>query len=649
MNRTAAVNTMVDEQPDALSGEAHHIPEPEHAAHPQDPRILILGALGVVYGDIGTSPLYTLREIFVHGGIVPDSRSVLGALSLIFWTVLLVVTGKYIVFIMRADNKGEGGILALTALALRRRKQTRRSAVLLTLGVIGAALFYGDAVITPAISVLSAMEGLKIVAPGLEHWVIPLTLLMLVGLFLVQRFGTALVGKAFGPIMLVWFATLAALGVVQIVAHPGVLMAVSPHYAVDFLAHHGWVGFVVLGAVVLCVTGAEALYADMGHFGRTPIRIAWFGLVWPALLLNYFGQGGLLVTDPGAIENPFYLLAPDWLLAPLLLLATAATIIASQAVISGAYSLTHQAVRLGYLPRLEIRHTSAAEIGQVYVPLLNWLMLASIIILVLQFRSSSNLASAYGIAVTGTMMVTTILGYEVARRYSGMPPALVMALTSVSLVIDCAFFGSNLLKIAHGGWFPLAIAALVWFAMSTWIRGRAVLYDRRYSDALPVANLLERAEKLPVRAARTAVFLTRDLDTVPHALLHNLKHNMVLHERVVIMKVEVQDVPRVANKDRVAVERLGKGVFTVLVRFGYMEDPDVPAALEFCRRYGLAIDFMTVSYFLSRETVVRSAKSDLPRWREPLFIALHAIAGDATKFFNLPPGQVVEMGAQIEI
>ncbi|WP_246472593.1 potassium transporter Kup [Azospirillum tabaci] len=610
---------------------------------------LLLGALGIVYGDIGTSPLYTLREIFIQGGITPDRTHVLGALSLIFWTVLLVVTVKYVIFVMRADNKGEGGVLALTALALRRRQGGVRSATILTLGILGAALFYGDAVITPAISVLGAIEGLKVASPALMTWVLPLTLTVLAALFAVQRFGTAGVGRMFGPVMLVWFLTLALLGAAQIVVTPVVLSAISPHHAILFLAEQGWTGLLVFGAVVLCVTGAEALYADMGHFGREPIRKVWFALVWPALILNYFGQGGLLIAHPEAIENPFYLLAPDWALIPLLLLATAAAVIAAQAVISGAFSLANQAVRLGYLPRLQVLHTSEAEIGQVYVPALNWLMLASVIALVLGFGSSTNLAAAYGIAVTGTMIVTTLLGYEVARRYGRMGKHLALLLVAGFLSMDLAFFGANLLKVLHGGWVPLLIAGLVWFMISTWIRGRATLHQRRFQDALPVADLLSRSERLPVRTARTAVYMTRDLTTVPAALLHNLKHNMVLHERVILMKVDVEEEPRVAEEERVTVERLGKGFHTVLARYGFMEDPDVPAMLQACRSQGLAIEPMEVSYFLSRETLIPSKNPALPRSREHVFIMLHALSGDATRFFKLPPGQVVELGTQIEI
>jgi KUP system potassium uptake protein len=551
--------------------------------------------------------------------------------------------------VLRADNKGEGGILALTALALRRRKESRRSVMLLTLGVIGAALFYGDCVITPAISVLSAIEGLEIITPKLHPWVVPIVLLVLIALFVVQRSGTERVGTLFGPVMLIWFTALGLLGALQIIAHPGVLLAISPHHAVAFLAHQGWTGFVILGAVVLCVTGGEALYADMGHFGRTPIRLAWFGLVWPALLLNYFGQGGLLMVEPDAIENPFYRLAPEWALYPMLLLAAAATVIASQAVISGAYSLTSQAVHLGYLPRLEVRHTSAVEVGQIYVPMVNWLLLAAVIILVVGFRSSSNLAAAYGIAVTGTMIVTTLLGSVVFRRYGRVSPVTLVAVAAGFLVIDVAFFSANLLKIAHGGWFPLLIAALVWYVMSTWIQGRAALFIRRYGDALPIEKMLARSDKVPIRTARTAVYMTSDLSTVPPALLHNLKHNMVLHERVILMKIEAMEVPRLADSERLAVNRLGKGFHTVLVRYGFMEEPDVPAALQACRRFGLAVDFMELSYFLNRETLIASKSPDLPRWREPLFITLHVIAGDASKFFKIPPGQVVELGTQIEI
>jgi KUP system potassium uptake protein len=625
---------------DADSGGIHH---------DKSMKAILLSALGVVYGDIGTSPLYTFREIFIQGGIQPDPRSILGALSLIFWTIFLVVTVKYVIFVLRADNKGEGGILALTALALRRRKKSRRSLILLTLGIIGAALFYGDCIITPSISVLSAIEGLEIITPELHHWVVPIVLLVLITLFMVQHSGTESVGKFFGPVMLIWFTTLGLLGMLQIIAHPGVLLAVSPYYALAFLAHQQWTGFVILGAVVLCVTGGEALYADIGHFGRRPIQMAWFGLVWPALLLNYFGQGGLLIAEPDAIENPFYRLAPGWALYPMLLLATSATVIASQAVISGAYSLASQAVHLGYLPRLEVRHTSASEAGQIYVPVVNWLLLSAVIAVVVGFGSSSNLAAAYGIAVTGTMIVTTVLSYVVFRRYSRTSPVMLVAIAAGFLVIDVAFFSANLLKIVQGGWFPLLIAALVWYVMSTWIQGRSVLLARISADALPIEHLLDRLDKPPMRVARTAVYMTSNPRTVPRALLHNLKHNLVLHERVILMKVGVVEEPRLADAQRIAVARLGKGFHTVSVRYGYMEEPDVPAALQACRSFGLAVDPMEVSYFLNRETLIASKKPDLPRWREPLFITLHAMAGDASKFFKMPPGQVVELGIQIEI
>ncbi|MBP2295494.1 potassium transporter Kup [Azospirillum rugosum] len=614
-------------------------------------RALTLGALGVVYGDIGTSPLYTLRECFTQGGFATDPETTLGILSLIFWALVVVVTVKYVVFIMRADNQGEGGILALTALALRgMRPGHRKTKAVMAAGIIGAALFYGDAVITPAISVLSAVEGLSVAAPVFDRFVLPITLTILVLLFVVQRYGTARVGSLFGPVMVVWFLVLAALGLAQIVQEPQVLEALLPTHAVRMLADHGWHGFLLLGAVVLAVTGGEALYADMGHFGRFPIRIAWFGLVLPSLLLCYFGQGALILREPIAIENPFFHLAPDWAQLPLVALATAATVIASQAVISGAFSMTRQAMHLRYLPRMEVRHTSAHEIGQIYLPAINWFLLAGVVLLVIVFQSSTNLAAAYGIAVTGTMVATTALAYKVARRLGRWP--LVPAILALAgfLSVDLAFFGANLLKVADGGWFPLLVAAAVFWLMMTWRRGRVVLRERLAESGMPMDLFLDRVKGGSVpRVPGTAVFLTSSARGLPPSLLHNLKHNKVLHERVVLLTVETEDVPYVPAADRFQVTPYTAGFFRVIAHYGFMDEPDIPNALLERRIPGLPFDPMDTTYFVSRETLIPSSRPDLPRWQELVFIALSKLSGSASEYFRIPPGRVVELGMQIEI
>ena len=622
---------------------------PSHG--PTKLRALTLGALGVVYGDIGTSPLYTLRECFVQGGFPTETESTLGILSLIFWALIVVVTVKYVTFIMRADNQGEGGILALTALALRgMRPGHRRTSTVMAAGIIGAALFYGDAVITPAISVLSAVEGLTVSAPVFEHFVLPITLVILVLLFVMQRYGTARVGALFGPVMVLWFATLALLGTAQIVQEPHVLEALLPTHAVRMLADHGWRGFVLLGAVVLAVTGGEALYADMGHFGRLPIRMAWFGLVLPSLLLCYFGQGALLLREPQAIENPFFHLAPDWAQLPLVALATAATVIASQAVISGAFSMTRQAMNLRYLPRMEVRYTSAQEMGQIYMPTINGLLLAGVVLLVIVFRSSSNLAAAYGIAVTGTMVATTALAYKVARRLGRWPLVPALAALVGFLSVDLAFFGSNLLKVADGGWFPLAVAAGVFLLMTTWRRGRAVLRARLAEGGMPMELFLGRVKGGSIqRVPGTAVFLTSSTRGLPPSLLHNLKHNKVLHERVVLLTVEIEDVPYVPVAARFEVKPYVAGFFRVVVKYGFMEEPDIPAALRGRRIPGLPFDPMDTTYFVSRETLIPSSRPDLPRWQELTFIGLCKLSASASEYFCIPPGRVVELGMQIEI
>ncbi|WP_448205132.1 potassium transporter Kup [Azospirillum sp. sgz302134] len=611
---------------------------------------LVLGALGVVYGDIGTSPLYTLRESFLHTGLPLDEPTILGILSLAFWALIIVVTLKYVMLIMRADNRGEGGVMALGTLAHRGLGPNIGSRTVIALAILGMALFYGDSLITPAISVLSAVEGLKVVTPALEPFIVPITLVVLTILFLFQRQGTGRVGIFFGPVMALWFATLAVLGAAQVVRAPDVLRALNPYYGAELFFVHGWVGFVTLGAVVLAVTGAEALYADMGHFGRAPIRLAWLYLVLPSLLLNYFGQGAMLLHQPETLENPFFHLAPDWAQLPLVILSTAATVIASQAVISGAFSLTRQAVQLGYLPRREIRHTSEHEVGQVYIPRNNWLLLVGVVILVIGFGSSSNLAAAYGVSVTGAMAIDTILGAVVAWRLWRWNPALVMAGVTAMLVVDLALFGATLLKVPEGGWFPLVIAGAVYLLMTTWRHGRAILAERLYADALPMDLFLQRiTPQSPQRVAGTAVFMTGNPDVVPHALLHNMKHNKVLHERVVVLTVIIEEVPRVTPERALAVEKLGKGFFRVVAHFGYLEQPHIPRALEQCRRYGLHLDMMETSFFLGRETLIPSKTVGLPTWREPLFILLSKTALSATEFFCIPPGRVVEMGTQVEI
>ncbi|MBF5094057.1 potassium transporter Kup [Azospirillum sp. INR13] len=622
----------------------------EHAAKL---RALALGALGVVYGDIGTSPLYTLRECLTEGGgfpLVPEV--ILGVLSLIFWALIITVTVKYVVFVMRADNQGEGGILALTALALRgMRPGHRRTGVVMAIGVMGASLFYGDSLITPAISVLSAVEGLHVVAPALDDYVIPITLTILIGLFVLQRFGTEKVGRLFGPVMLVWFITLGVLGLWQIVRYPGVLAAVWPGHAVEMLFNHGWHGFLLLGAVVLAVTGAEALYADMGHFGRKPIRGAWYTIVLPSLLLCYFGQGALLLHEPDAIENPFFHLAPDWAQVPLLLLATAATIIAGQAVISGAYSVTLQAMHLRYLPRMEVMHTSEHEKGQIYMPQLNWLLLAGVLMLVLTFQTSSNLAAAYGIAVTGTMVATTLLAYKVARSLGRWKLWQAVLALAVFLTVDMALFLANLVKVEEGGWFPLVVGAAVFLLMATWRRGREVVRKRLAEDALPFDLLVERLKGGSVqRVPGTAVFLTGNPRGLPPGLLHSLKHYKVLHQRVVLLTVDIEDVPHVPDERRFELKALSAGFFRLIVHFGFKDEPDIPQALETKRIPGLPFEPMETTYFVSRETLIRShGKLGLPRWQEPLFIFLSKLSTSASEYFCIPPNRVVELGMQLEI
>jgi KUP system potassium uptake protein len=612
---------------------------------------LSLGALGVVFGDIGTSPLYAIRECF-HGeyAVAVTPANVLGVLSLVFWSLVVVISIKYLVFVLRADNRGEGGILALVALAVPRAREARgRSAGLVLLGLFGAALLYGDGMLTPAISVLSAVEGLQVVTPALARFVIPATVAILVALFLLQSRGTGRLGRLFGPVMTAWFATLALLGVAGILHAPSVLAAVSPWHALRFFAENGGHGFGVLAAVFLVVTGGEALYADMGHFGKRPIQLGWFGLALPGLLLNYFGQGALLLEDPAAAASPFYRLAPAWALVPLVGLATIATVIASQAMISGAFSLTHQAIQLGYSPRLPVSHTSAQESGQIFVAPVNWMLMIAACALVVGFGSSSNLAAAYGMAVSTDMIITTVLLCVVVRARWGWTRAA-LALGAILLPIDVAFFGSNLLKLAHGGWFSLAVGGLAFALMSTWQRGRRVLRERLEETALPLDLFLPDLEtsKLP-RVPGTAVFLTGDPEGTPHALLHNLKHNKVVHERTLFLTLVTEDVPYVPGADRVSVKSLGEGFFRVVARYGFMEMPNVPAVLEGIRSRGVPIELGQTSYFLGREKLIASGTSGMGRARELLFAFLAHNAYSATSYFRIPPNQVVELGAQVEL
>jgi KUP system potassium uptake protein len=613
---------------------------------------LSLAAVGVVYGDIGTSPLYTMKEIF--GGVHPLATStdnVLGILSLVFWSLIIVVSIKYVAFIMRADNRGEGGIMALIALA--RRATPAKGYVrwiLMTLGIFGAALFYGDGIITPAISVMSAVEGLEVATPGLASFVVPTTLVILTALFMIQRRGTGNVGTLFGPIMVLWFISLAALGTFQVIQQPAVLAAVNPIYAVHFFGDHGIYGFLVLGSVVLAVTGGEALYADMGHFGSRPIRRAWFSFVLPALLLNYFGQGALLISNPAAAAHPFYSLVPaEWLFV-MVGLATAATVIASQAVISGAFSVTRQAIQLGYWPRMEVMHTSEREIGQVYVPLVNWTLFAGVVALVLGFQSSTNLAAAYGIAVTGTMAIDTILAFFVvwALWKWRLPVVIVGAL--LFLAVDLAFFAANTTKIVHGGWFPLVVGIVVFALMSTWKRGRQLLRERMRQDSVELNIFLTGLiAHPPHRVPGTAVFLTPAPDRVPHALLHNLLHNKVLHERVVLLTVITEEVPYVPEIDRVEIARLQESVYRLTVRYGFKDEPNIPRALELCEALGMTFNVMETSFFLSRETLIATRMPGMALWRERLFVSMARNAGSAVAFFKIPTNRVVELGTQIEL
>src|SRR5712691_6846467 len=620
---------------------------PASAGATQD---LALAALGVVYGDIGTSPLYAVRQSLVDFGDLSE-HAILGALSLIVWALVVVVTIKYVVVIMRADNRGEGGLLALTALVLRTtHRGQKRYLWIMAAGLVGASLLYGDGVITPAITVLGAVEGLKVATPVFEPYVIPIALVLLTGLFLVQHRGTAAVGGLFGPVMLVWFTVIAALGIWNIVQQPRILFALNPVYGIEVVANAPGRGFVMLGAVFLAVTGTETMYADMGHFGRRAMRRAWLGLVFPALLLNYFGQGALLYGNPAALENPFYRLAPEWALYPLVILATVAAIIASQAVISGAFSITRQAIQLGYLPRLEVRHTSETEIGQVYVPRINWGLLVAIIVLILGFQTSDNLGAAYGIAVTGMMLITTGLAF-IYMRGQGWSLALAVPVFALFAIVDLTFLSANLLKIVEGGWFPILVAGLVFAVMGTWWRGRRLLAELRARDALPLDQFVEALNpERPVRVPGTAIFMTRDLNQVPVALLHALKHYKALHERVVMMQVDTEDIPHVPDERRLEITEIGKGFYTMRVRYGFMDEPNVMRALAQCRVQHFHINLMETSFFIGRDKVrPRPRRLVFWRWRDRLFILLTNLALDATEFFRIPPNRVVELGGQIEL
>ena len=612
---------------------------------------LTLGAIGVVYGDIGTSVLYSVKEVFGSGHVPFTQANVYGILSLLFWTLTFIVSLKYVVLVLRADNHGEGGLVAMLALASQAVKERPRfRQVLLMVGIFGACLFYGDGVITPAITVLGAVEGLEVVSPGWSEAVIPLTLLILLGLFVVQKHGTASIGRFFGPVMTLWFVVIAALGVVQIASHPEILWALSPHYALDFMVANPKVSFILLGAVVLCVTGSEALYADMGHFGKQPIRLAWFSVAMPALTLNYFGQGALLLEDPQAVKNPFYMLAPDWALVPLVLLATAAAVIASQALITGAFSVTKQVIQLGYLPRLRVEHTNVRETGQIYLPFVNWSLFVAIVLAVVLFRSSSNLAAAYGIAVTLDMLITTILTFFVLRYHWRYPWWLCLGATGCFFLVDLAFFSSNMLKLLHGGWFPLVIAGSVFVLMVTWKRGRALLHDKRQSESMDLRDFLTAVwASPPVRVEGTAVFLTAEPGVVPNALLHNLKHNKVLHAHNLFVTVHHHEVPWIGMNKRLEIEPLGGDCWQVTVHYGFKNDPDLPRALQLMRGRGCELEPMSTSYFLSRDVVTPSLASGMAPWREKLFAQMHHNASGAADFLHLPSNAVVELGSKVEI
>lgn len=619
-------------------------------AHEETLPTLALGAIGVVFGDIGTSPLYALKESFVgHHPLAVDRAHIFGVLSLIFWTMMLIVTLKYVFVILRADNKGEGGSLALLALIGRKLGETRWSGAMVMLGVIATALFYGDAIITPAISVLSAVEGLTVVHHGMSHWVLPIAVLILIGLFSIQSRGTAAMGKLFGPVMVVYFIVLAVLGVVGISQAPEVLSALSPHYALEFFLIDPGLAFLALGSVVLAVTGAEALYADMGHFGRKAIMVSWLYVAFPCLLINYLGQSALLLHTPGAAENPFFLLAPEWARLPLVILATLATVIASQAVISGAYSVSQQAAQLGFLPRIRILHTSAKAAGQIYVPFVNWALLILVVLLVLGFKSSSNLAAAYGIAVTGTMFITACMLGVMTFAVWKWHPLLAALVTGAFLIIDGFYFASNITKIPDGGWFPLLVAAVTFLLLTTWAGGRRLVRHRLLEDAMPTDLFIRSTAERVRRVAGTSVFLTSAAEGVPPSLLHNLKHNHVLHERVVLLTVETAPVPHVTPESRIEVTDLGHGFYRIVLHYGFMDEVDIPAALGTVTAAGAPFKSMETSYFLARQTLIASSRPGMAIWREKLFAWMVRNAESAMEFFKLPSNRVIELGSQVEI
>jgi KUP system potassium uptake protein len=621
------------------------------AASKSSLKALTLGAIGVVYGDIGTSVLYAIKEIFGSGHVPFTHANVYGVLSIVFWTLTVIVSLKYVALVLRADNAGEGGLIAMLALASQAVKdKPRLRSVLLVIGIFGTSLFYGDGVITPAISVLSAVEGLEVVSPAFRRYVVPITLVVLFMLFAVQKRGTGGIGRFFGPLTLVWFVSIAALGVSHIVGHPEILGALSPHHALRFIWTQPGTTFIILGAVVLCVTGAEALYADLGHFGKKPIRLAWFLVVMPCLTLNYFGQGALLLADPTAVENPFFRMAPEWALLPLVGLATLATVIASQALITGAFSVTKQAMQLGYLPRLNVRHTSVRDTGQIYLPFVNWGLFAAIVLAVVMFRSSSNLAAAYGIAVTLDMLITTVLTFFVLRYGWKYPLWICLLPTGFFFVVDFAFFSSNLLKLFDGGWFPLMIGGLVFTLMMTWKQGRALVSAKQQAEAMDLPSFLDAVFVAPpLRVEGTAVFLTAETGTVPNALLHNLKHNKVLHERNLFVTVRSHEVPWIGLDKRLVAERLGHNCWQVVIHYGFKNDPDVPQALSAMRGRGCDLEPMTTSYFLSRDVVVPTTGGGMAPWREKLFAQMHHNAGAAAEFLNLPSNAVIELGSKVEI
>ncbi|MFZ2872111.1 potassium transporter Kup [Zavarzinia sp.] len=635
-----------------MSNAATAKPNGDHGAQSERAKLIALaiGSVGVVYGDIGTSPLYAFREALLHTasrGPVTEPM-VLGVLSLILWSLILVVTVKYVILLLRADNNGEGGILSLMALA--RRAMARRSTFVLALGVTGAALFYGDAVITPAISVLSSVEGLKLITPAFDPYVVPITIGIILLLFMVQSRGTARVAFFFGPITVVWFLAIAVAGASHIADQPAVLLAFNPAYAIDFLLQHKTVGIIALGSVLLAVTGAEALYADLGHFGRKPIRLAWTVIVFPSLTLNYLGQGALVLSKPETLENPFFLLVPEWGLLPMVLLATMATVIAAQAVITGAYSLTRQAIQLGIMPRMEVRHTSDAHVGQIFMPRVNKLLAIAVVILVLSFHSSSNLASAYGIAVTGTMVVTALLMFVVMRHRWNWPLPVALLVITPFLLIDLTFLGANLLKIAEGGWMPLALGASLALVMYTWIRGTAILAEKSRRDSLPLLDVVAMLEKShPHQVPGTAMFLTSTPNVAPVALMHNLKHNKVLHEQNVIVTIEAAQEPYIDPESRVSVQSLSPRMMMMRVSYGYMESPNLPKALAAARKLGLKYDIMSTSFFLGRRSLRTSPRGAMPLWQDRLYISLARNASDATEFFQIPSDRVIELGTQMTI